>query len=211
MLRTPALRVEEISYTSSIVAPPVQPPRTTVPSLLQPRRGTQRAIDTSFTRVLVDELNVLNGASQSIAGIFASMFRNASQNQVEAPPAHIIKKGINSITLAKLADPKQKKSFGTRKRKRKFPVSENRVLLKVQLEDDVTFSDPEQWKKWLTTNVPSSIFDFDITIESAFTGSRLLLVTVPLEVWTMLPANEDAYAFVAHVASNNVLPNKMRG
>jgi hypothetical protein len=85
--------------------------------------------------------------------------------------------------------------------------TENRVLLSVQLEDDVTFPDLEQWKAWLTTNISSDVFDVDITIESLFTGPRFLLVTVPLEVWTMLPANEDAYAFVAHVSSNNVLPN----
>lgn len=137
------------------------------------------------------------------------MFRNATQSQLDAPPVHIIKKGTDSITLAKLAGPKQMKpeAFETRKRKSKFPVSENRVLLSVQLEDDVTFPDLEQWKAWLTTNIPSDVFDVDITIESLFTGPRFLLVTVPLEVWTMLPANEDAYAFVAHVSSNNVLPN----
>lgn len=167
------------------------------------------AINTSFTRILIDELNVLNGAPQTIASIFASMFRNATQSQLDALPVHIIKRGTDSITLAKLAGPKQMKpeAFETRKRKGKFPVSDGRVLLSVQLEDDVTFPDLEQWKTWLTTNIPLGIFDVDITIESLFTGSRVLLVTVPLEVWTMLPANEDAYAFVAHVSSNNVLPN----
>lgn len=170
-------------------------------------------LNTSFTRVLIDELKALGGAAQTVAGIFAAMFRKTSQNQIDSPPVHILKSGADSITLAKLPGSPQKKaesfaeSFETRKRKGKFPLSENRVLISVQLQDDVTFPNIEQWKKWLTTNVPSGIFDVEITIESLFRGSGVVLVTVPLEVWTTLPANEDAYTFVAHVTSNNVLPN----
>ena len=42
----------------------------------------------------------------------------------------------------------------------------------------------------------------DITVEAEFRGSSpLLLISLPIEIWTMLPRDNSAYSFVAHIHS----------
>jgi hypothetical protein len=56
------------------------------------------------------------------------------------------------------------------------------------LQDNIHMPDLEEWKNWLTTNILSHILSSDITIEGYFQGSSsILLVTLPVKVWTMLP------------------------
>jgi ribosomal protein S10 len=167
-------------------------------------------LQTSFTRMLIDELKALDGAPCPVARIYSSIHRNAITNNLERGPVHIPKKGKESIVLTKMHGPKQRKpeSYITRKRRiDAFDPSENRVLIAVNLQDNIHMPDMEEWKNWLTTNIPSHILSSDITIEAVFHGSSsVLLVTLPVEVWTMLPADEEAYNFITFVQSNNILP-----
>lgn len=167
-------------------------------------------LDTSFTRMLIDELKSLDGSPCSIAHIYASIHRNAIVNNLGRGPVHIAKKGKESIILAKIYGPKQRKpeSFEVRRQRiDRLPSSENRVLISIHLQDNITVPDLEQWKNWLTTNIPSRLLSTDITIEAIFHGaSSVALITLPLEVWTMLPINEEAYSFISFVNSNNILP-----
>ncbi|OGM48065.1 hypothetical protein ABOM_002868 [Aspergillus bombycis] len=159
----------------------------------------------SFTQALIDTLNDLRGAPETAVGIYARLFRNAYQNQIGACPIHVPKKGSPSITLQKL-EPREVQ----RLQALKAPGS-NRVLISVKTRDEISELDLKSWTKWLTTNIPAGVLNVDVKIEAAFQGSGLVLVTMPVELWTMLPADDSAYRFIAHVASNNTLPRLTQG
>ncbi|KAI9930358.1 hypothetical protein ASPWEDRAFT_170983 [Aspergillus wentii DTO 134E9] len=155
----------------------------------------------SFTQDLIDVLQDLNGDAETLAGIHARMFRNARQNQASAPPVYIPKNGASSITLARLG----LNRVITRRQLR----VEHRVLLSIRIRDQIRESDLQQWTQWLTNNIPSDLVSADVKIESVF-HSEVLLVTVPVEIWIMLPGDDPSISFVAHVTSNNVLPQLER-
>jgi hypothetical protein len=64
---------------------------------------------------------------------------------------------------------------------------------------------PASWTAWLAQNIPSDVVDADIRFEAAFRGSCILLVSMPVAIWTMLPRDNPAYSFIAHVNST-ILP-----
>ena len=161
---------------------------------------------TSFTRMLIDKLKALKGASQTVALIYSSIHQGAISNKLERGPVHIPKKGKESIVLAKIYGSKQRKPESFTERQSRIEdndPSEYRVLISVNLQDDIHTPNVDQWENWLTANIPSHILSSNITIEAHFQGSSsLLLVTLPIEVWTMLPADEEAYGFISFVNSN---------
>ncbi|GFG25712.1 unnamed protein product [Aspergillus udagawae] len=153
----------------------------------------------SFTRILIDELRQLNGQAETLACIYARIFRYAQQIQIGASPVHIPKQNSPSVTIG---------------RNRSRPVTRSserdsyRVLLSVKVRDEIP-PDSTQWKEWLTRNIPANVISAKVTIEGAFRGSSLLLFTVPVEVWTMMPVNDPSYTFIGHVNSPNVLSQKL--
>lgn len=82
-----------------------------------------------------------------------------------------------------------------------------RVVVTVHLSDhNGAPPDLGQWTTWLTSNLPSNVSKTQITIEGVFdTDSVVILVSMPLEVWTMLPDGDGAYGFVSFVKSGNRL------
>ncbi|GES58189.1 hypothetical protein ABOM_002868 [Aspergillus terreus] len=158
----------------------------------------------SFTQALIDTLKDLNGVPETVAGIYARLFRNAYQNQVGSCPVHVPKKGSPSITI------KRKVGKEVEKLQASKATGSNRVLLSVKTRGEVSESDINSWEKWLTTNIPPGILSVDVKVEAVFRGSGLLLVTIPVQLWTMLPAHGVAYSFVAHVTSSNTLPSMTR-
>ena len=87
---------------------------------------------------------------------------------------------------------------------------EPRVLLAVSLSETPEPSDIESWVKWLKSEAPLLIQRIEVTIEAAFrSNSTLVLVSVPLDVWNLLPEN-SAYRFVDYIKSSNLLmPNNL--
>ncbi|PIG80574.1 hypothetical protein AARAC_003263 [Aspergillus arachidicola] len=156
-------------------------------------------LDFSLPQVLIDTLNDLRGAPGTAAGIYARLFRNAYQNQIGACPVHVPKEGSPSITLQKL-QPREVQRLQASK-----APGPNRVLISVKIHGALSELDLKSWTKWLTTNIPPGVLAADVKIEAAFQGSGLILVTMPVQLWTMLPSH-NAYSFVAHVTSNNTLP-----
>ncbi|KAL2813755.1 hypothetical protein BDW59DRAFT_167429 [Aspergillus cavernicola] len=152
----------------------------------------------SFTQALIDTLKDLKGQTETLAGIFAVLFRNVYESQISSCPVHVPKRNSPSITLAKLG-----KSNEVPQNKR--VKTQHRVLLSVHLKDNQP--DIEAWNDWVNTNIPPGIVSADIKIESVFkTSSIIMLVTVPLEIWTMLDRDDEAFSFVSHVLSHNTLP-----
>lgn len=158
---------------------------------------------------MIDELKALDGGPCIVACIYSSTHRNATANNLERGPVHIPKRSKESIVLAKIHGPKQRKpdSYATTKRKiDALGSSKHRILITINLQDNIHVLDLEEWKNWLTTNDPSYILSSDIIIEGFFQGSSsILLVTLPVEVWTMLFADEEAYNFISFVESSIIL------
>lgn len=166
-------------------------------------QSASASLDISFTQKLIETLQGLNGEPETIAGIYTTLFRDARKNKIGASPVHIPKNGSSSITLARHS----KTRAVTRKQSGHLPSkTDHRVLLSVHIRDVIGEPDLEQWTKWLTKNIPSGVLSVDIKIESLFHGSSIILVTMPVEIWTMLPADDPSFNFIGHVASNNVLP-----
>ncbi|KAL3462514.1 hypothetical protein BJX64DRAFT_258874 [Aspergillus heterothallicus] len=156
-------------------------------------------LNSSFTRALIDTLKGLDGATETIAGIYSILFRSAHQSQVAACPVHVQRQGRPSITLGKL--PPADGTTGDNKKTK----TEHRVLLSVHIKDSKP--DIQAWNNWLSNNLPPGLLSADVRIESIFrTSSSVLLVTIPVELWTMLDLNDESFSFVAHVQSSNILP-----
>ncbi|KAJ9299528.1 hypothetical protein DTO217A2_8124 [Paecilomyces variotii] len=165
----------------------------------------------SFTQTLIDKLRDLNGQPATLANLYSMIFRDCVRSQIGAYPVHIPKKGRPSIVLSRVPGPRSsdpQAAASTQNLLRRYGRSEHRVLLSVQFQHDIQRPDV-RWMAWLTNNLPPGLLSVDIQIEAYFQGSNLLLVTVPVEVWTMLPADNSAFNFVGHVSSNNILPQMM--
>jgi hypothetical protein len=162
------------------------------------------ALHTSFTQNLLDELKRLNGNSASVASIYAQIHRSTKPyTDIATCPLHLAKIGRDSIILSKLWPPtiKNQTIIGP------LQPNDERVVISVHLSDhNGVTPDLGQWTAWLASNLPSHISKTQITIEGVFdTDSIVILVSMPLEVWTMLPDADGAYGFVSFVKSSNRL------
>ena len=155
----------------------------------------------SFTQTLISKLRELDGAPTTVAQIFSAMFREAYENSIESMPVHISQLNRPSIILAQLPLQQRPKPESARRRAEEFaaaPTSTHRVLISVNLKDNVALPDVQEWANYLTTNIPSGVLSADISVHNGFEGSVVLIMTLPLEVWSMLPDNAG-YNFIAHV------------
>ena len=162
-------------------------------------------ISNCLTQIFINELRERDGESSTVAQIFSAIHRNAYRNGLRCSPIHIPKLGCESIVLEKLTKPESKglETFKSRKEVTPLKLSNQRALLAVNLQNDLTTLDLEQW----LTSVPPDLLWTDIAIEAAFdSSSSLILVTLSVEAWKMLPRNEEAYWLVGLVRSNNSLP-----
>ncbi|KAJ5146496.1 uncharacterized protein N7515_001060 [Penicillium bovifimosum] len=157
---------------------------------------TTASINFSLTRVLIDELRLLNGRSETLASIYSRIFSCAQQNQAGSAPVHIPKPNSPSVTIGR----NRSRPAITRS----SDQDASYVLISMKVREDIPLNLTE-WKEWLTRHIPAHVLSAKVTIEGAFRGSSLLLFTVPVEVWTMMPANDPCYAFIAHVKSHNLL------
>ncbi|KAL2842479.1 hypothetical protein BJX68DRAFT_257766 [Aspergillus pseudodeflectus] len=131
----------------------------------------------SFTRALIDTLQDLDGQQCTMANLFAILYRNSSQHNVSTSPLHVM--GKNAPTRIK-------------------------VLISVHLSDDRP--NLQAWKNWLTQNIPAAVLSAEIKIESMFESrSTIALVTLPLELWTVLNPTDESFTFIGFVTSSNRL------
>ncbi|KAM4067212.1 hypothetical protein HRG_001196 [Hirsutella rhossiliensis] len=73
-------------------------------------------------------------------------------------------------------------------------ITPKRMFLRVAKEN--TIPDAGQWALWLKTNLPSYVGDIALTAKWK-TGSALVAVVLPIEIWLGLPERE-AYSFMDH-------------
>ena len=165
-------------------------------------------LDTSFTRILAAQLKKLDGSPCSVSHLFGKIHRGVLDNNIVEVPIHVPHPTKDSIILQKL-----EKTGETRQSKRMKNLqigalegSESRVLITVRLQNSTGMPDLIGWKQWLAKNIPPSVHPSQITIEGQFDiGSSLILVALPVAIWTALPADDTAYGFVSFVESGNHL------
>ncbi|KAL3483793.1 hypothetical protein BJX62DRAFT_230743 [Aspergillus germanicus] len=155
----------------------------------------------SFTRAVIDTLQDLDGQQCTVANLFAILYRNSSQHNVSRSPLHVMRKNVPSIVLQKLSStaPEERTSSKTVSKQ-----SQDKVLISVHLSD--SRPNVQAWKKWLTQNIPAGVLSAEIKIESLFdSGSSIALVTLPLELWTVLDPTDESFTFIGFVTSSNRL------
>ncbi|CAG8226392.1 unnamed protein product [Penicillium salamii] len=148
----------------------------------------------SLTQVLLDTLRDLNGSPATLAQLYGIIYRRAHQNQIGASPVYIPHESLPSVTLAPLGPQRAMTRPSTA---RQYPQVLLSVRVRANMPHDITL-----WHAWLESHIPPDVFDANVTVQAAFQGSCLLLLTLPTELWGMLPHNNGAYTFVAHVNSN---------
>ena len=201
-LEADVLFIMDCCYASSIAVQNADGPEVLAASTWHTTAGSEHT--TCFTQNLINELKALSGNPASVASIYAQIHRSTKPaKDTAACPFHVAKVGRGSIVLTKL----QPVPMLTQLRMGPLKEKDERVVVTVHLSDHHGFSpDVEQWKSWLTSNIPSHISKTQITFEGLFeTDSILVLISMPLEIWTMLPNEDDTYGFLGFVKSGNLL------
>lgn len=162
----------------------------------------------SFTEILIKKLRENDGNPKTVAQLYASVFRESGENKTGSMPVHLAHRQKKSITLARLTPPQEGSPTPTPE-----PITDlissspstHRVLISVEVKEDAAFDPPEgwEWVECLATSFPAGVLSADVTVHSAFSGSTVILLTLPVEVWTMLPDDVDSYRFVSHVVQGS--------
>ncbi|KAB8231996.1 uncharacterized protein BDW43DRAFT_312612 [Aspergillus alliaceus] len=87
----------------------------------------------------------------------------------------------------------------------KTPTSPMRSLRSVEIQKALPEPDVEQWAKWLATNIPTGVPRLYVQLEAAFRTSCLVPVTVGIEIWTTLRADDKALNVITLVNSSNTV------
>ncbi|KAF5859106.1 hypothetical protein ETB97_003292 [Aspergillus alliaceus] len=80
-----------------------------------------------------------------------------------------------------------------------------RSLRSVEIQKALPEPDVEQWAKWLATNIPTGVPRLYAQLEAAFRTSCLVPVTVGIEIWTTLRADDKALNVITPVNSSNTV------
>ena len=169
---------------------------------------TGSILDTSLTKELTAQLKLLGGSPCPISHLFGKIHRSAMDKNIVGVPLHIPRPKRDSIILRKLENIDETRQS---KRMKHMQIgaledSESRVLLAVRLQNTTGMLYLTAWQQWLEKNIPPSVHPSQITIEGQFDiDSPLVLVALPVTIWTLLPADDTAYTFVSFVKSRNCL------
>ena len=135
----------------------------------------------------------------SVAELNAIMVRDAVTTNLENSPWHKIAKNQPSVTFMRHNEEGLSLLHGLER----LSVSSGKVLIGVSLEGVAGTPNPDEFVRWLTKDIPANLkkISADAVFESS---SKLILLTIPTEVWSCL-ADNPAFGFVAHVQSSNLL------
>lgn len=145
-----------------------------------------------FSRALNEELRRRSSEVATVAGLHAEMMRNRTALKWEYAPFYAERRAQSSIVLRRLGSPGNPKP-------RAIPRDGTCVLVSARLKDISDF------KKWLLTWSPDKVVGMDVKLEGVWdSASFLLLLSLPIEIWTQL-SNNPAYSFVGFVNFSNKL------
>lgn len=156
------------------------------------------AANASFTRALIDTLSQMSGQNSTLATVYSTLLREARSSQIGVSPIYISKPNTQSVTIG---------NTDRYKNRRSQVVARNhmRVLLGVNINDinDPRALDINFWRQW----APHAVHGMEpgsIRVEAVYIGSLLVLFSIPVEMWVMLP-DDPAYTYVSHISSTNLL------
>jgi hypothetical protein len=153
-------------------------------------------IDTSFTKALINELKAASSHIVTAAQIHGRLMRGMKPNGLQYTPYHAARDGWASCKLRRMEDTVQSKDKGK-------AGDDKRILVGVTVNESLQPADVEKIKNWLLTGVPDVVKGMDIELSGLWdTTSTFLTFTVPIEVWTQLPA-DSAWIYIATVSSGN--------
>lgn len=163
-------------------------------------------LDVSFTKTLCKVLKDTNGAATSIANIYSMMI---GQN-ITHMPTHVCKSNQASIVLHKINDgnaplmkrPEFRVSPATR-----HWIDTTHVLITVRMREHPKIGNLSMPYIVTDSSGEGLVFDAPIEIHGYFASDSgaVVLVAMPIELWTTLPASDEAYDFVSFVRSKNLL------
>ena len=184
----------------------------------------------SFTSVLTEELQSLEGAPFTVAMLHARLITLRHKLAYTPIYAALAEKGGNSIVISPLpirspqvsecstgpgfntgtavVTSTQEQVNTTNDTPTTIPASISlaegtRVLLAVPVAEDVAHN-VAQWVSWLTTAAPWDVSKVDVRLEGIYKShSTLLLVSVPIVGWSRLPESA-AYRFIGFIKSGNL-------
>lgn len=172
----------------------------------------------SFMRMLIDELKMSMGASSvSVAQLYALLRRRVTATattttagQIQHLPVHISKRGKPSIVISKLGvSTKPNAELYVPRNNGIESVVHQAALVSINLSHEIGDPQLEYWKQWLASHIPTPLLSSRISMEAVFGGgSSVILVALPLEVWTVLEMEDCAYRFVSLVRSHNKVPRR---
>lgn len=149
---------------------------------------TSANLASSFTRFVIDELTALNGRAIAVCDLHAKLMDNALRTNMSATPIHKSNFNYPSVVIHKI---------GSREAQDLNRVPRT-TAAKVLITVSISFNDLpniNEWKNWLTSNMPTDINNIEI-VAHWNSASRTVLVSLPIQVWDYLREN-PAYSFVS--------------
>ena len=145
----------------------------------------------SFTRAIIDELKSINGMSITITQLVSALHSQRTVMNGASTPVH------------KRASADLEPAVIHRIEKTPSPLRQvsavprfSHVLITVKVAKENSVPDVKQWANWLKTNLPPYVGEIDITAKWK-TGSALVVVVMPIELWLDLPAR-PGYGFMEY-------------
>jgi hypothetical protein len=150
-----------------------------------------------LTRNLIDELKRRNGAAATVAEIYASIFHKMRTAGLDSSVIHIPQRNRDSIVLEKLGSVRVAHAWTTSSDSSDL---RQHALISVSLKTDVhqekighTFNcNRETWH----ANQDLMYWLGSTAVKVEWASPSFLLISLPIEVWTMVPADELAYGFI---------------
>lgn len=142
----------------------------------------------SFTRILIDEINSLNGRAFTASDLHSMMVTRAFQNKISATPIHKTDMSRPSVLFHKI---------GTREARelaRAPQTNPAKVLITVSIEK-YHLPNIHEWTKWLTDKMPTDLKDIEVVAHWT-SSSGVALVSIPIQVWDYL-RDDSAYSFIS--------------
>lgn len=165
---------------------------------------TGAMIETCFTNALLRTLRRgLDGSQRSttFAEIYAHMMKNKSDFGLEAIPIHVTT-SKPSIAIRRLA------GAGPSQSPKEDEINKPGTLkatITAHLDGELTPQNINELKTWFTTSIPSNVRQIDVQFDGVFeTESYIVVLTVPIEVWSCLRADE-AYGILGLTKGGNKL------
>lgn len=184
----------------------------------------------SFTNALIRELKAIRGQPCSISTLHGLLYEHQMKYDLKLSPIRADLSGspdATSIQLMALEKVKGRdslsssidiaRSLSTTSERTSITLVGNsmttdcRILISVHLEDPDQIPLVQEWTKWFKKHAPQNIasveFELEnfVRLESAYeSNSKLLIVSMPLALWNVMPPN-PAYSFIAAIRSQNLL------